>query len=142
MPKFIKKLISGTITIALLVLVIWWTFSFKIESKSGNVLPHGSSGQVFIIKDNNPLLNFKITYNGPEFSREININNGDYAIVLFNQERRELYIYSDPQQMTLRVSANKTDKDFSFDNFGIWKLMFSNKAFFKHGDHQLTLSVR
>jgi hypothetical protein len=142
LSKLIKKAVSVILLIALLLLAIWWTYSFSIERKQGSILPHGATGEVFVIEDNNPIFDFKIVYKGPTSTKELNIKSGDYAIVLFNEERRELYMYSSPQQITLRISNSTEAKNFSLDNFGIWQLMFTNKPFFKYGNHELTLSVR
>ncbi len=123
---------SAVLLLALIIFIIWWTYSFSIERKQGNILPHGATGEVFVIEDNNPLFDFKIVYKGPDSSNELNVKSGDYAIVLFNEERRELYIYSSPQQITLRVSNSQEATNFSLDNFGIWQLMFTNKPFFTY----------
>ena len=140
--KTIKKLIGALLTVALVIVAIWWSYSFDIESKGGNVLPHGDEGQVIIIRDDNPIFDFKILYDGPDFSKELSVKSGDYALVLFNAERKDLFVYSEPEQMTLRASSKETNDNFSVDDFSIWQLMLSNKAFFKYGSHTLTLTTR
>ena len=126
----------------MILLALWWHFTFEIERKEGGILPHGADGQVFIIKDSNPVFNFKIIYRGPDFTKEIEIKSGDYAVILFNSEMKQLYVYSDPQQMTLRASGETSDEGFTFKKPGIWQLMFAEKTFFKQGGHSLSLIKR
>ena len=140
--KAVKSIITAAVTLAVIIIFIWWHFTFKIERKEGGILPHGEEGQVYIIKDSNPVFNFKIVYKSPEFSKEIDIRSGDYAVVLFNSSKKELYVYSDPQQMTLRTGGEVSAEEFSFNKPGIWHLMFGGRVFFKYGSHSLTLQKR
>ena len=134
-----RKLIFYGITSLLFILLLLWHFSVSLTEKNGALLQEGASGQVFVFEDNNPVLNFKITYEGPLETREIKVESGGHAIVLFNAERKELYIYSYPESVTLPVDG-LPEKDANSPRPSIWNLMFSKNAFFKLGRHSLTLS--
>ena len=142
MSKLIKKFLSALLTLTLFLLLIWWTLSVDIRSGEGDILAHGAPGEIFIIKDDNPLLDFKVVYQGPDFTRELPIKSGDYALVMFDRGKKELYVYSDPSQMILRVASADNTRNKSFTDFGVWQLMFSSQTFFQHGQHSLTMTVR
>ena len=136
-----RKLIFYGITFILFVLLLLWHFSISLTEKTGALLQEGATGQVFVFEDNNPLLDFNIIYEGPLESKVLRVESGGHAIVLYNAERKELYLYSFPQQMTLEVDG-LPEKNSNSPRPSVWNLMFSKNAFFKLGRHSLTLSKR
>lgn len=136
-----RKFIFYGLSFFLFVLLLLWHFSVSITEKKGAILQEGASGQVFVFEDNNPLMDFNITYEGPLETKVLRVESGGHAIVLYNADRKELYLYSYPQQMTLPVDG-LAEKDPNAAKPSIWNLMFSKNSFFKLGRHSLTLSKR
>ena len=136
-----RKLIFYGITFFLFVLLIFWHFSVSMTLKEGEILQEGDEGQIYVFEDNNPVLDFKIIYEGPLETKELSVESGGHAIILYNAERKELYLYSHPEQMTLEVDGIP-EKDPKVPRPSVWNLMFSKNAFFKLGRHSLTLSKR
>lgn len=136
-----RKLIFYGLSTFLFLVLLLWHFSVSLTEKKGSILQDGATGQVFVFEDNNPLMNFKIVYEGPLETKELLVESGGHAIVLYNADRKELYLYSFPQQMTIQVDG-LPEKDPNAPKPSIWNLMFSKNSFFKLGRHSLTLTKR
>jgi hypothetical protein len=136
-----RKLIFYGITFILFVCLLLWHFSVSITIREGEILQDGDEGEVYVFEDSNPAMDFKIVYEGPLETRELSVESGGHAIVLYNAERKELYLYSHPHQMTLAVDGKRI-KDDKAPQVSVWNLMFSKNAFFKVGRHSLTLVKR